>query len=243
MMAGGRVVAPAVPVVVSGVEAEGPDGCYRLRDGVVHRESVGRERPLLAITATEPDTGSAVDLLWFGEAERYLVRDGRVEIEDLFSVMRLPASSQALERLLIRERRADPAVVDGLRLDVAATEPAEIEVRRLRELVAGQGWRDPERLFAGKAGVVRTAVDRDQLTVEMDGGQEVVFNIVEERSGWRAFVWQGRYPFRSLALSVSDRTVALTGTLRPDLDPLTHALRGRLAFELNGDLVALGGPQ
>ena len=241
MMSGGRLLAPAVPVVLSGVEVEGPDGCYRLRDGVVHREAVGRERPLLTTATTEQDAGSGFDLLWFDDAARYLMRDGRIEIEDLFSVMRLPASSLALERLLIRARQVDPVVFDGLCVGGAAAEPAEVEVRRLRELVVGDGWRDPERLFAKKAGVARTAVEGDQLRVEMDGGQEVVFNIIEERYGWRAFVWQGRYPFQCLALSMFDRTVALTATLRPDVDPLTHSLRGRLAFELIGDLVALGG--
>jgi hypothetical protein len=243
MKSGGRLLAPALPVVLSDVEVEGPDGWYRLREGVVQRESAGRERPLLAITKTGPETGTAFDLLWFDDAARYLVRGGRIEIEDLFSVMRLPATASAMERLLIRARRVDPAVVGGLCLDAPTADPAEIEVHRLRELVVGESWRDPERLFAGKEGVVRAAVDRDQLTVEMEGGQEVVFNILEERDGWRAYVWQGRYPFRSLALSVSDRTVALTASLRPDLDPLTHSLRGRLAFELNGDLVALGSAE
>jgi hypothetical protein len=240
MTAGGRVLAPAVPALLAGSEVEGPDGCYRLRDGVVHRESVGRERPLLALRAAESIAGSPFDLMWFGDGERYLVRGGQVEIEDLFSVMRLPATTQTLDRLLLRARRVDPAVIEGLRLEATPTAPAEVEVHRRRELITGDSWRDPERLFFGKAGVVQTAVMGDQLTVEMEGGQSVVFNIVEERSGWRAFVWQGRYPFRSLELSASEHTVALTGILRPDVNPLTHTLRGRLVFELHGDLVALG---
>jgi hypothetical protein len=241
MMSGGRLVAPALPVVLGGTQADGPDGCYRLREGVVFREAVGRERPLLTMSKGVSDEGSGFDLLWFGDAARYLVRAGRIEVEDLFSVMRVSASARALDRLLIRVRQVDPAVVEDVPLADSAPEPAEIEVRRSRELLAGEDWRDPQRLFAGKAGVQRTAVDRDQLKVEMDGGQDVVFNIVEERNGWRAFVWQGRYPFQLLALSVSDRTVAFTGTLRADLDPLTHSLRERLAFELHADLVALGG--
>lgn len=241
MMTGGRLLAPAVPVVLSETEAEGPDGCYRLRGGTVYREAVGHERPLLAVSNTLPEQESGVDLLWFGDAERYVVRAGQIEIEDLFSVMRLPATRKALDRLLIRVRRVDPAVAEGLMLAETTTDSAEIEVRRLRELVQGEGWRDPARLFAGKTGVVQALFNRDQLRVEMEGGQEVVFNLVEERTGWRAFVWQGRYPFRLLSLSVSDQTIRLSGTLRPDLDPLTHSLRGRLAFELHADLVALGG--
>lgn len=240
LLAAGRVVAPAVPVVAGRVETEGPDGWYRVRGGVLHRESVGGERPLLALDPTLPVAGMAFELMWFGDRERYLVRGGRVEIEDLFSVMRVPATRHALERLLLRAKRVEAGVLHGLELDATSQDPAEIEVGRLRELITGERWRDPESLFAGKAGVVRTAVEGDRLRVEMEGGQEIVFNIFEERGGWRASLWQGRYPFCALALWTTEDTVRLTGTLRPDLDALAHSLRGRFAFELHGDLVALG---
>ena len=240
MMSGGRLLAPAMPVVLGDDRADGPDGCYRLVDGVVFREAVGHEGPLLVVSGSASDRGSGFDLLWFGDAERYLVRAGRIEIEDLFSVMRLPASRTTLGRLVVRARRPGPEALEGLALADSAQEPAEIEVRRLRELLAGRDWRDPERLFAAKAGVERTAMERDQLTVEWEGGHDVVFNIMEDGAGWRALVGRGHYPFRLLTLSVSDDTIGLTGTLRADLDPLSHSLRERLAFELQADLVALG---
>ena len=196
---GGRLLAPAIPVLVGEDEISGPDGSYQVRDRIVWRETVSQTQPLLRMDGAEEDSGRRFDLLWFGDNERYLVCSGVLEIEDLFSLTRLPLTHDLLDHFLIRVRRVDGEVTDDLSMVEGDIRPT-IEVRRLREMVGGDGWRDPCRLFASRVGIRRVDRDGERLVVEMEDSERVIFSIVEERNGWRAFVWEGTFPFQSLVL-------------------------------------------
>jgi hypothetical protein len=235
---GGRVLAPAVPVLVSEEEVSGPDGSYQVRDQIVWRETVSQPRPLLRMDGTVENSGPGFDLLWFGDNERFLVGNGLLEIEDLFSLTRLPLTHDLLDHFLSRVLRLDRALVGDLEMEAGDTRPT-IEVRRLREMVPNDRWRDPCRLFAARVGIRRVDRDGERLVVETERPQQVVFSIVEERNGWRAFAWEGTFPFQSLVLLERGEVLSLTGTLSREIDPRERGLRGRLAFDLNADLVAL----
>jgi hypothetical protein len=194
--AGGHLLAPALPVVLGAAEISGPDGSYELRDRVVWREAIGETRPFLFTSPQTTTADRGLDLLWFGEGERAAIRDRMLEVEDLFSVFRVPATMLLLERYLLRPRRVDRGAIE----DVALAErdaPAE--------------------------------------------GEGVVFNLVDEARGWRLYTWEGEYPLRTLGLTEIGGVLHYSASLGPALDPLTHGLRGRLAFDLRSDLLALQG--
>jgi hypothetical protein len=236
--AGGRWVAPALPVAVGAAEMTGPDGCYRLRDGVVWREAGGGVRPLLSVSEmpSAPDVG--FDVLWFGDAERYLLRSATLEVEDLFSVYRVAATARVVDVVLFRERRVDRELLSGVELSEQEA-PAEIAVRRSRELLTGDRYRDPEATLSVRVDIRHVERQGDQLLADTELGERGVFNVVEEPHGWRLYTWEGRYPLRSLALTETSGDVRYSATIRSEVDPLTPGLRSRLAFDLRADLTAL----
>jgi hypothetical protein len=236
--AGNWLLAPAVPTLVGDRGTSGPDGEYRLQNGQVLREAVGQEQPLLATDPADSVPGKSFDLLWFGEGERFLARDGVLEIEDLFSLLRLPLDLGMVDRFLLRARRVEPTVAHDLVVTGSETLPT-MEVRRDLATFSSDVWRDPCRLYSARVGVRSAERIHDQLVVEMDSDRRVVFNIVEDRNGWSAFTWEGSFLFQTLALIERGGVLSLTGTLSRSLDPLEPGLRGRLAFDLNADLVAL----
>jgi len=239
MIAGGRVVAPALPVVVGEAETTGPDGCYKLGEAVVWREAIGEKRRLLILESPAAAGGTGFDLMWFGDGERYLLRGGVLEVEDLFSVLRIQATAPVIDRLLMRTLRVDADVIDGLEFGEQG-EPSEIEVRRSRDLVADQRWRDAARVLQVREDVVGVERRDDQLVVSTARDDNVVFNLVQEPRGWRIYKWEGEYPFRTLGLMERDEVLCFSGTLDKAIDPLAPGNRGRLAFDLRSNLVALG---
>jgi hypothetical protein len=80
----------------------------------------------------------------------------------------------------------------------------------------------------------------DELVAETGRKATVVFRLAEEPRGWRLFTWEGDYPFRTLALHERTGCLSFSATLGPALDPHGPGVRGRLAFDLRSDLVALG---
>lgn len=235
----GLLLAPAVPLPLPIGPSDGPDAAYR-RDGTrVWRESGGAEALVLSGPLPEPAPGEPFDLLWFGDAERYLLRGGRLTVDDLFCELRLWPSRAGLEHLLVRLRRADPAILAGLEV-VGAAEAAEITVRRPRQLSAEDRWRDPERFLACRADIGGLTAGRGALTAATVLGARVVFAVEEHATGWRAAVVEGEYPFSALELEADGGLLALSGTLAAAVDPLAPGLRGRLAFDLRSDLVMLG---
>ena len=238
--AAGVVVAPALPVAATADEQPGPDGVYQLDRGTVWREAAGERRALLSGGgAAAADGGGAFDLLWFGPTERYLVRGGTLEVEDLFSLLRMGAARSLVERLVVRGLRTDPEVLEGVAWSARAT-PPEIEVRRPSELVKGEVWRNPAAVLSARADI--RSVDRrgDEILAETARESSVVFRVAEEPRGWRLFTWDGDYPLRTLGMIERAGHLVLSATLGPDLDPLAPGVRGRLAFDLRSDLIALG---
>jgi hypothetical protein len=237
--AAGVVVAPALPVAANADEQPGPDGHYQFTGGTVWREAVGERRPLLSSAGGAAPAAGAFDLLWFGSSERYLLRGGTLEVEDLFSVARVKVTLPLVERLVVRGLRADPEVLDG----VAASErtaPAEIEVRRPAELLAGAQWRDPTAVLAARADIRSVRRRGEEITAETARDTTVVFRVAEEGRGWRLFTWEGNYPLRAFGLRERAGHLVFTATLGPDLDVFAPGVRGRLTFDLRSDLVALG---
>ena len=237
--AAGVVVAPALPVAATADELAGPDGVYQLERGTVWREAAGERAALLAGGGGAAPGGDAFDLMWFGPAERYLVRGGTLEVEDLFSVLRVGAAQPLVERLVVRGLRADPEVLEGVAWSARET-PAEIEVRRRSELVAGEAWRDPAAVLASRADIRSVERRGDEILAETVRQSSVVFRIAEEARGWRLFTWDGDYPLRTLGMRERAGHVVFSATLGPDLEPLAPGVRGRLAFDLQTDLIALG---
>ena len=113
---GDGVLAPALPVVASNGPAAGPDGEYRYDRQGVWREAAGSEGLFLATDPSLPAPGETFDILWFSDSERYLVRGKYLEIEDLFGLVRRPATAEVLDRLLIRSRRVDGAILSDVPL-------------------------------------------------------------------------------------------------------------------------------
>jgi hypothetical protein len=237
--AAGLVVAPALPVAATVDEQPGPDAVYQLDGGAVWREAVGERRALLTTGGGPAPADSAFDLLWFGGGERFVLRDGTLEIEDLFSVARVRAPRSLVERLVVRGLRVDPEVLEGVAWREREA-PPEIEVRRPVELVAGERWRDPAVVLAARADIRSVQRHGDELAAETALQTTVVFRVAEDARGWRLFTWEGDYPLRTLGLVERAGHLVLSATLGPNLDPFEPGVRGRLAFDLRSDLIALG---
>jgi hypothetical protein len=237
--AAGVVVAPALPVAANADEQPGPDGVYELDRGTVWREAAGERQPLLCSGSGAAPGGGAFDLLWFGGGERYLLRAGTLEIEDLFSVARVGVTRSLVERLVVRGLRVDPEVLEGLAFSEREA-PPEIEVRRPVELVAGDRWRDPVAVLASRADIRSVARHGEEIAVETVRETTVVFRVAEDARGWRLFTWEGDYPLRTLGLLERTGHLVFTAALGPDLDPFEPGVRGRLTFDLRSDLIALG---
>jgi len=237
LQAAGGLVAPALPVVAQSSERAGPDGQYDVTDGVVRRESAGARRSFIRLDGVASD-GDDFDLLWFGDAERYLVSAGRLEVEDLFSVLRLNASRAQVERIVVRRLRFDEDVIAGVSFSEESTVP-ELEVRRPLELASSDSWRDPAVLIGGRADILSARRHGDELLARTQADRGVEFKVEEDRNGWRLFAWNGDYPYRTIDLHEKDGHLCLSVTLDQGIDPLAPGVRSQLAFDLRSDLVAL----
>ncbi len=235
----GWLAAPALPLALQWSGGEGVDAAYSVRDGVVWREAAGVEAPFLTTSTSGPDPGEAFDLLWFGDCERYTLRRGTLAVEDLFAVVELPVDRAAVERLVVRARRVDPTVLDGL-VFAPAGGPATITVNRAGELNRGEEWRDAERFLRGRADVERTERCGDRLIAHTARGSSPVFSCENRRDGWALKLEGGDYPLTGLVMRRRGPTLSLSAGLHPALDPLAPGMRGRLAFDLRSDLVSLG---
>ncbi len=235
---GGRVAAPGLPAVVGSAEEQGPDGCYQVSGRTVWREATGERRSFLGLGPDQQMSGRPFDLLWFGSSERYVVSEGILEIEDLFSSLRIEATPARLEAFLVRGLRVEPRILEGLTPPTAGRR-SEIEVRRPTELVAGGRVPKPEVLLGGRAGVRRVDRQGDEITLNTEDDRRVVFNVEQERDGWRVYLWDGEFPYQALTLSRSNRYLSLTAALGDGLKPLAAGVRAQVAFDLRSDLIAL----
>jgi hypothetical protein len=240
LSSGAEFAAPAIPVTVAanGAPVSGVDGEYRWAHEGIHREAVGAEHLAVATKENELTADEQFDLLWFGDTERFILRSGTLEIEDLFAVCRVPASPALLENLLIRGRRLDPAVLDGLVLHGTMDAP-EIEVRRPAALSTAERWRDARRFLANRIDIVDAQRDGSTVTVQTAVGATEHFEVDESADGWHLRRTSETYPLRSVTVVRDTTTLSLRATLSPEIDPLAQGMRGRLTFDLRSDLVAL----
>ena len=202
----------------------------RLRES---RSSFSRLRPRAR------STGEAFDLLWFGDCERYTLRGGTLAVEDLFAAVELPADHGTIERLVVRARRVDPAVLDGLDFAPAGG-PATITVNRAVELNRGEDWRDAERFLRARADVERTDRRGERSGRPHRQGILTGFPLREPTRWVDLETGCGDYPLTGLEMCRRGATLSLSADLHPALDPLAPGMRGRLAFDLRSDLVSLG---
>jgi hypothetical protein len=238
----GWLVAPAMPLAVTAVPGDGLDAGYRWCGDAVWREAAGIERLFLTMNVAGPDPGAPFDLLWFGDGERYTLRRGLLAVEDLFARVEIPVDRAVLERLLVRARRVDAAVLCGLAFD-RPDEPAVMTVNRSAALTPAETWRDPERFLRSRADVERTTRRGDRIDVQRVGGVGAAFLIEDRGDGWTVRLDAGDYPLTALSLRRHEGTLSLSAILDPAVDPLAPGMRGRLAFDLRSDLVALSPPE
>ncbi len=149
----GGWAAPGLPVAVGDEPNTGVDGEYRRADGDIWREAGGVEALVLTSAGDREPPGARFDLLWFGDYERFLVREGVLEIEGLFALFRMPAANALLDRLLVRthrtggdlypvsrrptRRRRKPSKCGGL----PSSAPTIVGVTRCGSSMGGRVWR------------------------------------------------------------------------------------------------------
>ena len=232
-------LAPAQPVAVSGETAVGVDGEYRSDTTGVWREAGGAEALFLTPEPSQPAPGAPFDLLWFGDFERFMVRDGTLEIEDLFGALRVPASQQLLDRLLVRSRRVGGEAL----FDVPMTDrsgPQTIEVRRPEGLSREGRWRDASTFLASRADIERATLREATIEAQVVGGTTAIFGCEENEDGWLLTLQEGSYVFAEIRVACREKTLSLCATLDREIDAMSPGMRGRLIFDLRTDLVTLG---
>jgi hypothetical protein len=236
---GAWTVAPALPVAVGGETAVGVDGEYR-GDGMgVWREAGGAERLFLTPDLSQPTPGRPFDLLWFGDFERFTARDGTLEIEDLFGILRVPARPHLLDRLLVRSRRMDGEALLGLPM-IDRDRPQTIEVRRPADLSHDDRWRDASRFLASRANIENATPRGAVIEARVVGGATAIFECDEDDDGWRLMLRKGKDVFTEIHVSHRSKTLSLCATLDDEIDAMAPGMRGRLIFDLRADLVTLG---
>jgi len=232
-------VAPALPVAVSGDTAVGVDGEYRSDTAGVWREAGGAEALFLTPDLSQPAPGAPFDLLWFGDCERFTVRDGSLEIEDLFGVLRVPASRKLLDRLLIRSRRIEGEAL----FEVPMTDrngPQTIEVRRPEDLSQRGRWRDAPTFLASRADIESATRRGAVIEAQVVGGATAIFGHYEDEDGWLLTLQEGSYVFAEIRVACRAKTLSLCAALDSKIDAMAPGMRGRLIFDLRTDLVTLG---
>mgnify|MGYP001821409473 CR=1 FL=1 len=239
LRSGTWTVAPALPVAVSEAAAVGVDGEYRGDVMGVWREAGGAEDLFLTSDLSQTPPGEPFDLLWFGDFERFAVRNGTLEIEDLFGVLRVPARPQFLDYLLVRSRRIEGEALDGLPL-ADGDGPQTIEVRRAEDLSPADRWRDASTFLEARADVESATSRGTSIEAQVVGGATAVFERAEDEEGWLLTLRDGRYVFTEIRVARREKTISLGATLSNDVDALAPGMRGRLIFDLRADLVTLG---
>ena len=232
-------MAPAMPVVVGNETAAGVDGEYRGDSMGVWREAGGAEDLFLTPDPLRPAPGAPFDLLWFGDFERFLVRDRTLEIEDLFGILRVPANPRLLDRLLTRSRRLEGGVLVGLPM-IDRCGPQTIEVRRPKELSPDARWRDASIFLSARADIEGARLRGATIEAQVVGGETAIFALDDDEDGWRLTLRAGRYVFTEIRVVRRVRTLCLSATLDDGIDAMAPGMRGRMVFDLRADLVTLG---
>jgi hypothetical protein len=232
------LVAPGVPVVVGGEPSDGPDAAYRRGEGrSIERETLGRWETFVAADTPAP----SFQLLAFGDSERILLDAGWIEIADLFSRLRVPATPAAVDRVLARGLRLGSDLVDRVspgEAEAGETGRAEIAVGRAAGLVDLAAIGDPERVLGVHAGVESSTHAGATVTLVGPFG-EATFDVEATSDGWRALRRAGAWPFALVRVATSPDRVLLAAEPAPEVNLLAPGMRTRLAFDLLSDLVTL----
>ncbi len=241
---GTSLVAPGLPVRMSpSTEEEGPDGVYTRHEGGVDRESVGRRDQFLDCGERTPGERTETDfLLWFSSTVRFLLADGMLEIEDLFSRTRYAPSRQFIERELVRTKRVDPGVLEGIDCGREYEGPT-IEISR----PTGRGpgtFADPEAFLEGRLDVEAVERRENEIVLRDLRSERSVLEIVHSESRrWSLLKREGPFPLEGLEISWGDRGVDLSARLPPGVRIETPGVRERWVFDLHADLgAALDSP-
>ncbi len=234
-----RVLAPGIPTSVGTTPREGADGNYwRDGDELLRSAFAGAERVLVLTEGADPP-GCAADLVWFGDAVRYVLADGDLTVEDRFCRLRVAADVGALERELVRRRRVDPTAISGLPTRPGSG-PARIEVRRETSLLQPGIWEEPDAVLGAREGVEHAALAGDRARLRLNGGATVELVVTAGPEGWRAERLCGEWPYLAVEIAHVGTALSYTAELDPRIDPLRPGARMRLAFDLGSDLVVLG---
>jgi len=236
---GSWTIAPALPVAVGAEIAIGSDGEYRRDSLGIWREARGDDELYMVTDLLQPAPGTPFDLLWYGDSERFVVREGALEIEDLFGALKLPANSRQLDRLLVRSRRVDGGVLAGVETN-DRDGPQSIEVRRAADLSHDRRWRDALNFLAARADIESATSRGGTIEARTVAGTRVIFEHEEVEEGWLLTLRGGRYLYSELRLDCSSKALIVSATLGGEVDVLAPGMRGRLIFDLRADLVTLG---
>lgn len=239
LRSGAWTVSPAMPVAVNGETVVGVDGEYRGDANGVWREAGGAEDLFLTTDLSGPAPGAPFDLLWFGDFERFTVRDGTLEIEDLFGTLRVPGSQQVLDRLLVRSRRTEGEALVGLPMTDRGG-PQTVEVRRPEDLSRNDRWRDATSFLAARADIKSATTRGAIVEARTVGGATAIFGCDESVDGWALTLREGNYVFTEICAVHRAKSLSLCATLDRGIDALAPGMRGRLIFDLRTDLVTLG---
>jgi len=239
LSASGWTLAPALPVAVGQEGVVANDGGYRRDCCGVWREAVGVEELYLTTDDSQSAPGDDFELLWFGDSERFTVRNGTLEIDDLFGMLRVPATADLLEKILIRAKRVDPTVLSSLHA-ANHTQMQTIEVQRQAILSADERWRNPATFLGARTDIESAQVGGENVDIRAVGGVTATFTREEFESGWRLTLRDGSYVFTEIRLERRAGTLGVRATLDEGLDGMAPGMRGRIIFDLRSDLVALG---
>ncbi|MEJ2580127.1 MAG: hypothetical protein P8127_00580 [Acidobacteriota bacterium] len=232
-------IAPGMPVALGSSAAMG-GGCEFRRDGgVILRDAAGTESPFLVDDDSGPAPGEPFDLMWFGDTESYTVHGGVLEIQDLFGVLRVPATREILEELVVRTRRVPATSLSSIDFGDSAGSQV-VEVSRAVALIAHDRWRNPSTLLEAREDITRATARGDDIRVTLVTGESAVFCCEVSANGWRLSLRRGAYPLREIRLERRDDWLVLSAALARRIDGTAPGMRQRLIFDLRTDLVKLG---
>jgi hypothetical protein len=98
---------------------------------------------------------------------------------------------------------------------------------------------DPRRYLETRAEASGVAAEGDRYVVKLHSGGRVVFQAAPNSEGWCLRREDGQHPFSAIVLAADGENLELTVELDETIDPMAPGVRGRLAFDLQADLVAL----
>jgi hypothetical protein len=98
---------------------------------------------------------------------------------------------------------------------------------------------DPSRYLEARAEARGVAAADDRFEVKLRTGGRVVFRAAPISGGWSLRREDGQHPWSAIRLTGNGENLELTVDLDTTIDPLAPGMRGRLAFDLQADLVAL----